>query len=198
VHKGSTPNGGGDVQSFLVNMNVFTDYGQFAIAGYDSSIRQITGPVASVYVSDTSSTSGTPSTSNMKAFNTVQQGQRIEVNSTIADLDTSTSTQIDSGTKLVIDIPKDFSNVSINSATGFSSCTGATHFSDGSWQISCGLSSALTGASGQANRTIKFEMYAPTVDKTKLYVLYLLADGTSDSGAFTVGPVSETVLQVTQ
>jgi len=198
VHKGSTPNGGGDVQSFLVNMNVFTDYGQFAIAGYDSSIRQTTGAVANVYVSNTASTSGTPSTSNMKAFNSVQQGQLVVVNATLADLDSSTNTQIDSNTKLVIDIPKDFSDVHIRSATGFSSCTTATQFSDGSWQISCPLSSALTGASGQASRTIKFEMYAPTVDETKLYVLYLLADGTSDTGAFTVGPVSETVLQVTE
>jgi hypothetical protein len=194
VHEGSTSNGAGDIQSYLVNLNVFTDYGQFAKAGYDGAMRESSGPIASVYVSDTT---GSITTSHMKAYLSVQQGATIKVNATIADLDSSASTQIDSGTKLVIDVPKDFSNVDVTSSTGFGSCDPQL-FTDGSWQISCALTSALTGAAGSAAKTIQFTMDAPTVDQSKLYVLYILADGTADSGAFTVGPVAETVIQVTQ
>lgn len=192
----SLPNGGGDLQSYQINYNVFTDYGQFAKTGYDGAMRTNTGAIANVFLS-TVAESKDPA--NMLGKITVTQGQTVTVKASIADLDPDTGTKIDAGTKLVIDIPQDFTDVSVLPATtGFDVPCEANPFSDGSTQISCAVSADLTGAAGAAVRTIQFTMTAPSVDKDKLYVLYLLADGTSNNGAFIVGPVSEYVIRVTE
>lgn len=191
----SLPNGGGDLQSYQINYNVFTDYGQFAKTGYDGAMRTNSGAIANVFLS---SVAGNKDTANMLGMVTVTQGNTVTVKASIADLDSDTGTKIDSGTKLVIDIPQDFTGVDVTSSIGFNSPCEPNPFSDGSTQISCSLSADLTGASGAAARTIEFTMTAPSVDKDKLYVLYLLADGTSNNGAFIVGPVSEYVIRVTQ
>jgi hypothetical protein len=125
----------------------------------------------------------------------VTQGQQIKVNATIANF--VPGVNADAGTRLVIDIPQDFSSVTVTSSTGFNSPCSPQPFSDGSTQIACTLTNALSGNSPNDARTIQFTATAPTVDATKLYVLYLLADGTSETNTFAVGPVGEMVLRVT-
>jgi hypothetical protein len=196
VGPGSLSNGGGDLQSYSINLSVFTNMGQFAKTGYMGTMREVSGAYASVYLS---TDVRTVNTAKMIANVDVEQGQLIKVNATIADLDSNTGTKIDSGTKLVIDIPKDFTQVTVTDQTGFSGTVTPQVFSDGSWQITGTLSADLNGASGTDAKTIQFTMYAPTItagDTAKLYVLYLLADGTSDNSAFIVGPVGETVIRV--
>jgi len=106
---------------------------------------------------------------------------------------------VDAGSRLVIDVPQDFTVVTpINSFIGFNGPCSPQPFSDGSTQIACTLTNALTGNSPNDARTIQFTITAPNVDYTKLYVLYLLADGTSESNTLAVGPVGEMVIRVIQ
>ena len=51
-------------------------------------------------------------------------------------------------------------------------------------------------------RTIQFDATAPSVSSAKMYIMYILADGTATGlpafgpGNYALGPLSESVLQV--
>jgi hypothetical protein len=66
-------------------------------------------------------------------------------------------------------------------------------FSDTSSQIVATLSAPLT----DGGRTIQFDATAPTVSNEQMYIMYVLADGTTSDNAFSLGPLSEVVLRVT-
>jgi len=185
--KGGSTGANADVQAAIINFNVFTDYGQFTKTGYDFGLRGSSAahPVANVYMS---TVSNSKSTSDMTGIKSVVQGQSVTIKATIGNF---AAADVDAGTKLIIDIPKDFT-VEMSQPSGFDACS-PVEFSDGSTQIACSLTSALNNAA----KTVEFTITAPAVDYTKLYVLYLLADGSSESNAFTVGPIGEMVLRVT-
>jgi len=189
-----SPAGGNDIESLVVNYNVFTDWGQFTKTGYDMGLKGSAGnhPMVNTF---SSNTIGSLATANMKPVMNITQGQQIKINATIANL--VPGVNVDAGSRLVVDIPQDFASVTVTSSTGFNAPCTPSVFSDGSTQIACSLTSALTGNSPNDVRSIQFTAIAPTVDNTKLYVLYLLADGTSEGNTFAVGPVGEMIIRVT-
>jgi hypothetical protein len=183
------PTSNNDYPSYAINFNVFTDFGQFAKAGYSGSMRSTPTESASVYLS---TTSGSTTPANMLGALSVASGGTTNAIATIANL--MDVGQISANTKLIVAIPKEFTNVNVapNPPSGFGQCT-VTIFSDGSSQISCPLTSALNA--GQA-KSIQFSMTAQPVSTTKLYTMYVLADGT-DSNGWPVGPVAENIVRVT-
>ena len=190
---GPATGGSNDIESLAVNYNVFTDWGQFTKTGYDMGLKGTAGnhPMVNTF---SSKVIGSLSTANMIGVMNVTQGQQIKVNATIANF--VSGVNVDAGSRLVVDIPQDFSSVTVTSSTGFNACV-PTPFSDGSTQIACSLTAALTGTAPNDARTIQFTAIAPAVDVTKLYVLYLLADGTSEGNTFAIGPVGEMIIRVT-
>ena len=190
---GPTTGNNNDIESIIVNYNVFTDWGQFTKTGYDMGLKgsNAAHPMVNVF---TSNAVGTLSASNMRGVLNVTQGQTLKINATIANF--VPGVNVDAGSRIIIDVPQDFGSVTITSQTGFNACSPVA-FSDGSTQIACTLTNALTGTSPNDARTIQFTTVAPAVDVTRLYVLYLLADGTSEGNTFAVGPVGEMLIRVT-
>lgn len=186
-----SPASNNDYPSYALNFNVFTDFGQFAKAGYSGSMRSTPTGSASVYLS---TISGSTAPATMYGTLSVASGATTQVTATIANL--MDVGQISANTKLIVAIPKEFTNVNVvpNPPVGFGACT-VTTFTDGSSQISCPISGPLNA--GQA-RSFQFSMTAQPIASTtaRLYTLYVLADGT-DSNGWPVGPVAENVVRVT-
>jgi hypothetical protein len=193
-----TVNGNLDRPSIALNFNVYTDYGQFTKVGYDLGVKGSGNhPMVNVFLS---SALADKSPNNVVGVVNVQSGQPVTVRASIANYIPSTT--VDPNAALIIDIPKVFTNVNVVSATGFDNpCVPASFLPDGGWQIRCSptansLNNPGTTA-GTNVRTIQFTMTAPIVTTTKEYLLYILGDGTTDGGTFTLGPVSENVIRVT-
>lgn len=184
------PSSNENFPSYAINFNVFTTFGQYAKAGYSGSMTSSASEIANVYLSPL--TGG-----GMIGKLTGSAGDTIRARATIANFgDTGV---INQGTRLIVAIPKAFSNVDVTQIpAGFdpSTCNNPLLLNDGSTQISCPLSTNLT--SGQT-RTIEFTMDAPTdLDEPKLYPLLVLAYGTDGNAApmGAVGAVAENVVVV--
>lgn len=184
------PSSNENFPSYAINFNVFTTFGQYAKAGYSGSMSSSASEIANVYLSPL--TGG-----GMIGKLTGSAGDTIQARATIANFgDTGV---INQGTRLIVAIPKAFSNVDVTQIpAGFdlNTCDNPLQLNDGSTQISCPLSTNLR--SGQT-RTIEFTMDAPTdLDETKLYPLLVLAYGTDGNAApmGAVGAVAENVVVV--
>jgi hypothetical protein len=179
-----------DRPSVAINYNVYTDYGQFTKVGYDMGVKgsNVNHPIVNAFLSSTFESS-TPS--NVRGVINVQSGQQVTAIATIHNYVSGTT--VDAGAHLIIDIPRSFSDVTVdNVSSGFGPCS-PVEFSDGSTQIKCPLTGTLTGTPS----SIQFTMTAPVVTVPKLYLLHVLGDGTSEGNTYTVGPVSENVIVVT-
>jgi len=181
------------LESIVVQASVFTNVGSFGKSGYQSTMYDGADVIGNVYLSD-----------NLNSrLSTDIQSTRIGIipnavetfNIVFADLDTDDNTFIDSGAKLIINVPKEWSQVSILGGTsGFVGTPSVTVFGDGSTQI-VGTTSTNLGTGTNVADTIQFSARAPDVSNDQMYVMYVLAQGQTDH-AFSIGPLSEIVLQV--
>lgn len=185
-----------DAINVVIQASVFSTLGQFGKAGYISAMHSSDVALPNVYLATT-----LQSTSNSDILGEIRgitSGSTVTFNATLADMDDNTTYGIKSGTKLIINLPKEWTFNNLISHTGFNVPVVQT-FPDNSTQISGELSAFLNGATG--GRTIQFSATAPSVTAAKMYVMHILADGkaTGDSSQgddFTAGPIAETVLQV--
>lgn len=192
VTPGSLAGSQNDLETIVIQTNVFTTLGQFGKSGYGSAMKNGASSLVNVYLSKVpESTSSANIISNMTA---IKSGSQVTFNATIAYFDTETSNVISAGSRLIINIPKGWTNVNILSNNEFSTPTYQS-FPDTSSQIVGVLNSDITGASGAAARSIKFTATAPPVTDTQMYIMYILAEGDVNN-AFPIGPLAEIVLQV--
>ena len=182
------------LETIPVTANVFTTLGQFGKAGYATSLDNGGAPLANVYLTDNP---GSTANSNiLSSIAGIASGSTVKLNATLADFDTSSSQFIDKTvSRLIINIPKGWTNPTVINAGGFNIVNPIQTYPDGSSQIVGLLQSDLTGVGGIA-QTIQFTVTAPTVTTTQLYVMYILADGTTTNGDNALGPLAEVVLQV--
>ena len=115
-------------------------------------------------------------------------------NIVFADMDSSSTTVINSGAKLIINVPKDWKDVTVTGNSGFVGTPTVTEFGDTSHQI-VGITSDSLGSATNPTDTITFTARAPNLTSDKLYVMYVLAQGTTLDG-FSIGPLSEIILKV--
>jgi len=184
-----------DAQNILIQPIVFTTLGQFGKAGYGSTMHSSDVALPNVYLSRIPET--TLSANIMGGMTGIVSGATVIFNATIADMTDDVTYGINAGTKLIINLPKEWTFNSIISSNGFDPITPPITYPDGSTQIVGELSGVVDEWSDA--KTIKFSATAPLVSSAKMYIMYILADGTatgSGSSDFTVGPISETVLQV--
>ncbi|MFI5405528.1 MAG: hypothetical protein ACHQ1D_03325 [Nitrososphaerales archaeon] len=193
VGPGTLSGGPTDVlENIPLSINVFTTLGQFGKSGYGSSVDNGGSGLVNVYLTDNpGSTSNNDILLNVTK---IQSSSIIKLNATLADFDTGGSQYIDTNSRLIINIPKGWTNPSVINAPGFSIQPIQT-YSDGSSQIVGVLTSTLTGVGGTA-QTIEFQVTAPAVTSTQLYVMYILADGSTTLGDNAVGSLAEVLLQV--
>jgi len=190
----STP----DAINILIQPLVFTELGQFGKGGYGSTMHSKNAAMPNVFLSKVSSPGTAANSANMLGNITrITEGSTVVFNATLVDMGDDITYGINAGTKLIINLPKEWTFSHVASSTGFNILPVQT-FPDGSTQIVGELTLDINQQS-QA-RIIKFYVTAPAVTSAKMYVMYILAAGTatgdSPSGVFTVGPIAETVLQV--
>jgi len=111
---------------------------------------------------------------------------------TIADFGVESDYRIDSGSRIIINVPRDWSSTPppwdpdfIISTTTF---LGQTQ-----------IIGELTGNIDNSGKSLEFVATPPCVENPTMYVMYILADGVvSDTGVpqVAVGPLAEIILQV--
>ena len=181
------------LESIVVQASVFTNVGSFGKSGYQSTMYDGVDVIGNVYLSDTADS----------RLSTDIQSTRIGItpdaveifNIVFADLDTADGSFINAGAKLIINIPKEWTAVTLLGGTsGFVASPIITTFGDGSKQI-VGITSANLGTATNVADTIQFSAKAPNDTSDQMYIMYVLAQGQTDH-AFSIGPLSEIVLQV--
>jgi hypothetical protein len=183
-----------------VAATVYTDIGVFTKTGYTVGMTAKNQPLGNVYLTNTTDTSvGTGALNNARMLGHLN-GLIPNTNRTfhiaIADLDTNATTQINSGARLIINVPPGFANVTVTSSNGFSSYT-ITQRADGITQI-IGIRSGNTGddANGEAY-VIRFWAITPAPADTTVYIMFAFIDGlTNSSPQFSAGAIAEIALEV--
>ena len=177
------------LDAIIVTGSVFTTVGEFSKAGYTSSMDNGGNSYVNVYLSNVPHSTND---ADIKTNQTVGSGLIKEFNVVLADFEIG-GTQITDGSRLIINMPKGWT-VDPASITGFGDFTWTYQsFTDTSSQIIATLSAPLT----DGGRTIQFDATAPTVSNEQMYIMYVLADGTTSDNNFSLGPLSEVVLKVT-
>ena len=194
IDPGSLSGGPTDVlEAIPIQTEVHTTLGQFGKAGYGTSMDNGGSVLANVYLTDNpGSTNNNDILLNVTG---IQSGSTVRINATLADFDTSGSKAIDANSRLIINVPKDWTNPTVVNAPGFTIQLPIQTYSDGSSQIVGTLNAALSGSGGVA-QTIEFDVTAPTVTDPQMYVMYILGDGTANGSTLALGPLAEVVLQV--
>ena len=185
-----------DAQNILIQPLVFTTLGQFGKAGYGSTMHS--GDVALPNVFLARNPNSVLSADIMGEQRGIIEGTPVTFHATIADMSDNDDWGIKAGSRLIINIPKEwtFNNI-VGVPAGFDPIPPPITYPDGSTQILGTLNTSIDEHSEA--KTITFIATAPSVSKAKLYVMYILGDGTATGDSandFTVGPIAETVLQV--
>lgn len=186
------PSGSVGLESILVQGSVFTTLGSFGKSGYQSTMSDTATSIVNVFLSNsagsrlsgdiTSSEVGIPP-DTVRTFNVV-----------FADMDLLDITTINPGAKLIINVPKGWTDVTLVSNPGFLSTPTVTTFGDTSTQI-VGITSTPLGSATNTSDVITFTARSPIITDDQLYIMYVLAQGVTSNG-FSIGPLAEIVLQV--
>jgi len=186
-----------DAINMLIQPIVFTTLGQFSKPSYGTTMFSSDVALPSVFLARN------PNSVNhadiMGELRAITEGTLVTFNATLADMSDDSIYGINSGSRLIINIPRDWTfngPICPTCHNGFNTPTVVT-FPDGSTQIVGELNTSIDTHSEA--KTIQFSATAPSILKAKMYVMHILADGTSTGNSdddFTIGPIAETVLQV--
>jgi len=198
VRPGSA-SGSNNLESIIIHGNVFTTFGSFGKTDYATTMFDGDEAVVNVY----SSLTDTPALlrDNAQINGTISQiasGSTQTFNIVLADMDSDDDEYIKSGAKLIVNVPKHWENVAIDTVNsdGFvmAPLPIVDVHADTSTQI-IATSSQKIGDAGRKAAVLVFTADAPTVSKDQMYIMYVLADGTTDNN-WAVGPLAEIVLHV--
>jgi len=190
-----SPSGNAGLESIIVQGSVFTTSGSFGKSGYQSTMSDDTNSIVNVFLTD--DISNPRVSGNIQTIRTgISSGNLETFSVALADMDLDASTWINSGAQLIINVPKQWTDVAVTGYYNFTSMPVVTQFGDGSHQI-VGITSEHYGddANGAGAGAITFDARAPVVGEDQLFVMYILAQGTTSDG-FTIGPLAEVILQV--
>jgi hypothetical protein len=189
------------LETVPVDVQVYTTLGQFGKAGYGTSYHEGGTTLPNVYLTDVP---GSTANSNiLLSIDAIPDNLPILLNATLADFDSDPGRVIQAGdSRLIINIPKGWTNPHVIEPVGgdgFAVVDPIESFPDGSYQIVGVLESDI--AEPADAKTIQFKVTPPDVDvgSEQLYVMYVLADGISNSGGsedVAVGALAEVILQV--
>ena len=178
-----------DLEAIIAHGSVFTNVGEFGKSGYGSSMRNAADAIVNVYMSDVADTLD-PNLINASML----QIAPLEIKTfhiTIADFSFNGNDRVSAGARLIINVPKNFTDVTPISANDFDWPIEKKSFADGSTQLIGTLSIDLDDNA----RSITFSAKAPDISTPKLYVMHVLANGKTANN-FDIGPLAEIVLQV--
>jgi len=188
-----------DAINMLIQPIVFTTLGQFSKPAYGTTMFSSDVAIPNVFLAR--APNSVAHADIMGEQRAITEGTTVTFYATLADMSSDDEWGINIGTKLIINIPKDWTFAGPICPTchdGFDPPTVVT-FPDGSTQIVGVLNQEIDEHADA--KSIEFTATAPIVSKAKMYVMHILADGTATGSSpsgddFTVGPIAETVLQV--
>jgi hypothetical protein len=187
-----------------VTATVYTDIGIFTKAGFTTAMGDSSNPLGNVYLTNTNNT-GTGATGALNNANMLGHKLDIPPNSyqsfhvAMADLDTSGSTYINGGMKLVINVPPGFTNVAVTSSVGFSTTT-VTVRADGITQIVATTASSSSGRLGNSSpeaEVLNFHATTPSPAIDTTYIMFAFIDGLTNAGTqISAGATAEIALEI--
>jgi len=182
-----------DLHTALIQAHVFTSSGEFGKGSYGSSMRASGSSMVNVYLSDVYPGS-LGDNDIISTITGIPSGTPVVFNATLAEFETGGHKIEDENppgkATLIVNIPKGWTNVVVTDFTGFDNVV-YNPFTDGSSQLVGKVSAELISGA----ESFQFSATAPTVSNTRIYVMYMLANGETDSG-WNLGPLAEVVLQV--
>jgi hypothetical protein len=225
LYPGST-SANANVDALIVQANAQTTAGSFGKADYQSTMFTTDEVIANIYL-----TNSTGSTAN----NAIQS-QRLGLTElvpedfmvTLADMDNQDNTYIKSGAKMIINVPREWTDIEITNDDNFVGCSPCNPdnriipFSDNSHQIivetTVDIGGNILGQDIDDAITLSFRATPPLNDNTgngsipeRLYIMYVLADGETGHtmkdpndpneqipDPNPIGPLNEIALQVLQ
>ena len=186
------PSGNVGLESILVQGSVFTTLGSFGKAGYQTTMAETATSIANVFLTNST---GSRSSAEIHSVDVGISPNSVETFSVaLSDMDLSDSTTINAGAKLIINVPKGWTDVTLVSHPGFVSIPSVTTFGASSTQI-VGVTSATLGTTINPSDVITFTARSPGINDDRLYIMYVLGQGVTSNG-FSIGPLAEIVLQV--
>ena len=186
------PSGSTGLESILVQGSVFTTLGSFGKSGYQSTMSDATTSIVNVFLSNSV---GSRLSSNIISSEIGILPNDVKTFSAVlADMDFSDTTTINAGAKLIINVPKGWTEVTVTNSPGFINSPIVTTFGDTSTQI-VGITSVPLGSDTNPSGVITFTARSPNIIDDRLYLMYILAQGITSNG-FSIGPLAEIVLQV--
>jgi len=193
VQPGSLATATDDLETVMVQSNVFTTFGQFGKTAYGSSMANQDSALVSVYLSSVPNSNSF--TDMLGEIDNLPAGVPVTLHATIADMDNELNFKIQAGSRLIVNIPIGWEletplppNTDFSPPIIIQSALGQT-------QILAGLVADLPAGA----KSMTFTVTPPCVPFTKFFVMHILADGQVLDGAtvhFAIGPLAETVLQV--
>jgi len=185
--------GAGDIlETILVSTNVFTTLGQFGKTSYGSSMVNNDSALVNVFLS---SVRHSTTVANIMINQTGVLAQvPVTFYATIADYDDESTYKIDSGSRIIINVPRDWIEVNWDPLDNPD-----FNISDSTFLGQTQIIGELTLDIVSGGKSLEFTATPPCVEVPTMYVMYILADGTvSESGTpqVAVGPLAEIILQV--
>lgn len=201
-----------NLDALIVQANVYSTFGSFGKAGYQTTMYEYDSPIVNVYLSDAADLR----TGFIGNVNDIANFTEVTFNAVFADLDDNPLTFINAGAKFIINVPREWNFTELISCDGFddvedgdcdltdTNFPSVTVHSDGSTQI-IGTSTNIIGDGTTADFTdpseakkISFKAISAPVKFPRLYIMYILADGivSTPDGDRTIGPLAEVVLNV--
>jgi hypothetical protein len=199
------PTAGTNIDALIVQANAQTTAGSFGKADYQSSMFDGQEVIANVYLTNSSGSTAANAIQSQMLGLTELVPQEFKIS--IADMDLRDNTFLKDGTRLIVNVPREWTNIAITNDDDFKPCSVCIPddriipFSDLSHQIIVETDIDVGGEVGGLKTssaytpdaiTLTFTATPPLNDGTgaglipeRLYVMYVLADGETGT---TTGP----------
>jgi len=178
------------IETVVIQVNVFTTLGQFGKTGYGSSFDDGDSALVNVFLSSVKD-SIFPADIMINQTSVLAQVP-VTFYATIADYDNEAVYKIQSGSRIIINVPRAWSAVGYPVDPDF-------NISDATFLGQTQIIGELNVDIASGGKSLEFTATPPCVENPTMYVMYILADGTVTESGITqmaIGPLAEIILQV--
>jgi hypothetical protein len=191
-------------EAILIQASVFSSSGSFGKSGYQTTVLDPQAVIGSVFGSTVENWSN--DSEIVTNYSGIQYNSTMKFHIVLADTEEDADNSIDLGSRLIVNVPRKWTEVTVISdeSTNFNiGATTVTEHGDGSTQIIAPTNTILGDVAAVEAAILTFTTKAPDPETDALYPMYVLADGFSTNEDspdsiknFSIGPLSEIILQV--
>jgi len=118
-------------------------------------------------------------------------------NIVLADFDEDNYHSIDIGSKVIINVPPEWTGVGVETHVGFDTPTIQIH-DEGTTQIIAETNTEIGDVNSIESKTVTFHAIAPDAKTDQMSVMYVFANGLTQPNDSPIGPLTEIILHVEQ